>query len=239
MAQGEGVRDRAAAAAAPAGHRPVRSFTLRQGRISRAQAQHYQLDLPRFGIAYRAEPLDLAACFGRQAPCVLEIGFGMGEALAQSAAAQPGTDFLGVEVHTPGVGSLLKAITAAELGNVRVIQHDAVEVVRDMLPVASLSGVRIFFPDPWPKKRHHKRRLIQAEFVHLLATRLAPGGTLHCATDWADYAQQMLTVLSAEPGLRNCARDFAPRPDERPRTRFESRGERLGHGVWDLLFRRA
>ena len=194
---------------------------------------------PRFLLPGSAQPLDFTAAFGRQAPVVLEIGFGMGDATAQIAAAQPETDFLGVEVHPPGVGALLKRVGELNLRNVRIVQHDAVEVLRDMIPPASLAGVHLYFPDPWHKKRHHKRRLVQPPLVQLLASRLAPGGYLHCATDWEPYAQQMLQVLGAEPALSNTAAGYAPRPAWRPPTRFEQRGLRLGHGVWDLLFRKA
>jgi tRNA (guanine-N7-)-methyltransferase len=163
----------------------------------------------------------------------------MGETTAIIAAQHPRNNYLGIEVHTPGVGSLLKEISTRELANLRVIQHDAVDVVRDMLAPGSLAGIHVFFPDPWPKKRQQKRRLIQPDFVALLASRLSPAGYIHCATDWEDYAQQMLAVLSAEPRLENMAGGFAPRPPYRPQTKFESRGLRLGHGVWDLVFRRS
>lgn len=216
----------------------IRSFVLRQGRVSNAQQRYYDEGMPRFGIPYAAAPLDLAAVFGRAAPKFLEIGCGMGETTAAIAAAHPQNDYLGIEVHTPGVGSLLKEIAVRELANLRVIQHDAVEVVRDMIAPGSLAGIHVYFPDPWPKKRHHKRRLVQPAFVHELAQRLAPGGYLHCATDWEEYAQQMLEVLSAEPLLANTAEGFAPRPEWRPQTKFEQRGLRLGHGVWDVVFRR-
>jgi tRNA (guanine-N7-)-methyltransferase len=222
----------------PPGRDHIRSFVLRQGRVSNAQQRYYDEGMPRFGIPYAAKPLDLAAIFGRSAPKFLEIGCGMGETTAAIAAAHPENDYLGIEVHTPGVGSLLKEIAVRELANLRVIQHDAVEVVRNMIPEASLAGIHIYFPDPWPKKRHHKRRLVQPAFVHELALRLAPGSYLHCATDWEEYAQQMLEVLSAEPLLANTAGGFAPRPEWRPQTKFEARGLRLGHGVWDVLFRR-
>jgi tRNA (guanine-N7-)-methyltransferase len=222
----------------PLNGRPIRSFVLRQGRVSNAQQRYHDEGMPRFGLPYAAVALDLTAVFGRSAPKILEIGCGMGETTAAIAAAQPENDYLGIEVHTPGVGSLLKEITTRELTNLRVIQHDAVEVVRDMLPPASLAGIHIYFPDPWPKKRHHKRRLIQSPFIALLASRLAPGGYLHCATDWEEYAQQILEVLGAEALLENTADGFAPRPAWRPQTKFETRGLRLGHGVWDVLFRR-
>lgn len=216
----------------------IRSFVLRQGRVSNAQQRFFDEGMPRWGIPYAAAPLDLAATFGRKAPTILEIGCGMGETTATIAAAHPDNNFIGIEVHAPGVGSLLKEIATRELGNLRVIRHDAVEVLRDMIPPASLAGIHIYFPDPWPKKRHHKRRLIQLPFVHELALRLAPGGYLHCATDWEEYAQQMLEVLSAESLLKNSADGFAPRPAWRPQTKFETRGLLLGHGVWDVVFLR-
>ncbi|MBK9705352.1 MAG: tRNA (guanosine(46)-N7)-methyltransferase TrmB [Betaproteobacteria bacterium] len=219
-------------------HRPVRSFVLRQGRMSAAQQRALDELLPRFGLPFAAAPLDFDRAFGRRAPRVLEIGCGMGETTAAIAAARPNDDFLGIEVHAPGVGSLLKQVAAQELNNVRVIRHDAVDVVAAMIPVASLAGIHVFFPDPWPKKRHHKRRLLKSGFVHELARRLAPGGYLHVATDWEDYAHEALATLQAEPLLANTAADFAPRPAYRPLTKFEARGLKLGHGVWDLVFRR-
>ena len=219
-------------------HRPLRSFVLRAGRMGPGQQRALQTLGPRFLLPYLPAPLDLDATFGRRAPRVLEIGFGMGDATAQVAAALPGTDFLAVEVHAPGVGALLKHIGEKELTNLRLLQHDAVEVMNQMLAPASLAGVHIWFPDPWHKKRHHKRRLIQPAFVAQLITRIAPGGYLHCATDWQDYAEQMLEVLKAEPGLQNSVEAYAPRPDWRPLTKFENRGLKLGHGVWDLVFRR-
>ena len=222
----------------PHAHRPMRSFVLRAGRMGPGQQRALETLGPRFLLPYGAEALDLPATFGRTAPCVLEIGFGMGDATAQVAAALPGTDFLAVEVHAPGVGALLKHIGEKELSNLRLLQHDAVEVLKHMLAPACLAGVHIWFPDPWHKKRHHKRRLIQPAFVAELITRIAPGGYLHCATDWQDYAEQMLAVLAAEPGLQNTAESYAPRPDWRPLTKFENRGLKLGHGVWDLVFTR-
>lgn len=218
--------------------RSIRSYVLRQGRTTAAQARAVAELMPRWGIAFSPAPLDLERAFGRHAPKILEIGFGMGETTALLAAAHPGTDYLGVEVHGPGVGALLRRIQTLGLRNVRVIQHDAVEVVERMIAPETLDGVHVFFPDPWPKKRHHKRRLLQPEFVRLLATRMKPGATLHAATDWEDYAVQMLEVLSAEPLLENTANGFAARPESRPLTKFEARGARLGHGVWDLVFRR-
>lgn len=204
--------------------------------MSEAQRRAYEDALAHWGIAYAPAPLDLAAAFGRNAPTILEIGFGMGRTTAEIAAAHPQNNYLGVEVHTPGVGSLLKEIQTRGLDNIRLIQHDAVEVLTHMLADGTLAGIHIYFPDPWPKKRHHKRRLIQSELVALLVRKLAPGGYLHCATDWEDYALQMLEVLNAEAGLKNTADGFAPRPQWRPVTKFEQRGLKLGHGVWDLLF---
>ena len=220
-------------------HPPIRSFVLRQGRYSPAQQRAVAELMPLYGVPYRASPLDLAALFGRKSPVVAEIGFGMGETTARIAAASPGTDFLAIEVHSPGVGSLLKQIGEAGLSNVRLIQHDAVDVLRDMVPPDCLAAIHVFFPDPWPKKRHHKRRLLQPEFVELAASRLAPGGRLHVATDWQEYAEHVLAVLSASALLRNTETGFAPRPAHRPETKFERRGLKLGHGVWDLLFTRA
>jgi tRNA (guanine-N7-)-methyltransferase len=216
--------------------RAIRSFVLRAGRMGTGQQRALETLGPRFVLPFSPSPLDAAKEFGRAAPLVLEIGFGMGAATAEIAAARPDTDFLGVEVHTPGVGALLKRIGEMELTNLRILQHDAVQVVEQMITPASLAGVHVFFPDPWHKKKHHKRRLIQPAFVALLASRLARGGYLHCATDWQPYAEQMLEVLSAEPTLENTAEGYAPRPDYRPLTKFEARGLKLGHGVWDLVF---
>lgn len=223
---------------APLPRRPVRSFVLRQGRVSNAQGRAYDALMPVYGLPFQTTPLDLAAGFGRKAPIILEIGFGMGETTAAIAAAHPDNNYLAIEVHTPGVGSLLKQIEERGLRNLRIIQHDAVDVLEHMIPPSSLSGVHIFFPDPWPKKRHHKRRLIQAPLVALVASRLRPQAYLHAATDWEDYAQQILAVLNAEPLLCNTAETFAPRPSDRPQTKFESRGLNLGHGVWDVVFRK-
>ena len=218
--------------------REIRSYVLRQGRTSPAQTRAVETLLPRFGIQYRSGILDLDRAFGRAAPKVLEIGFGMGETTAEIAKSRPDTDFLGIEVHTPGVGALLRLIDDYQLANVRIVQHDAVAVVRDMIAPGSLDGIHVFFPDPWPKKRHHKRRLIQPSFVALLASRLRNDGYVHMATDWEEYAQQMLEVLSAEASLVNTSASYVPRPDYRPETKFERRGLKLGHGVWDLVFRR-
>ncbi len=218
--------------------RRIRSFVTRAGRLSVAQARALEQLGPTFCLPYQKAPLDIAAAFGRNAPAILEIGTGMGDATAHIAALIPEKNFLGVEVHTPGIGSLLKLIGEKSLSNLRLIQHDAVEVVTHMLASDSLAGVHVFFPDPWHKARHNKRRLIQGPFVQLLASRIAPGGYLHCATDWEDYAVQMLDVLSAEPTLKNTADGYSPRPDYRPLTKFENRGIKLGHGVWDLVFER-
>ena len=217
---------------------PIRSYVLRQGRATAAQRRARETLLPRLGIPYAPALLDLDRAYGRAAPKVLEIGFGMGETTARIASQHPERDFLGIEVYGPGVGGLLKRVTELGLTNVRVIQHDAAEVLRDMIAPAALDGVHVYFPDPWPKKRHHKRRLLQPPFVALLASRMKAGAYLHVATDWEDYARQILDVLSAEPLLANTCGGFAPRPDWRPQTKFESRGLRLGHRVWDVVFRR-
>jgi tRNA (guanine-N7-)-methyltransferase len=219
-----------------AGH--IRSFVNRRSHITARQQQALAQLAPRWSLPYRPTLLDAQQAFGRTAPLILEIGFGMGETTAAIALARPDDDFLGVEVFNAGVGALLQRIEDQGLRNIRIIQHDAVEVLRDMIAPASLAGAHIYFPDPWPKTRHHKRRLIQPPFVQLLASRLQPGAYLHCATDWQHYAQQMLEVLSAEPLLQNAHEGFAPRPDYRPQTKFETRGLRLGHGVWDVIFRR-
>lgn len=218
--------------------RAIRSYVVRAGRMGSGQRRALAELAPHYVLPFRPEPISCADTFGRRAPCVLEIGFGMGDATAAIAQALPGTDFIGVEVHPPGVGALLQRIEERGLTNVRIVQHDAVAVVERMIAPASLAGVHVFFPDPWHKKRHHKRRLIQPPFVALLASRLAPGAYLHCATDWQPYAEQMLEVLGAEPLLRNSAEGYAQRPDYRPPTKFEQRGLKLGHGVWDLVFTR-
>ncbi len=218
--------------------RGIRSYVLRQGRVSNAQQRYYDELMPKFGIAYAPQLLDLDQVYARSAPKILEIGFGMGETTALIATQHPENDYLGVEVHTPGVGSLLKDIGELNLHNVRIIQHDAVEVLRYMIAPATLAGVHVFFPDPWPKKRHHKRRLLQSELVNLLASRIRTGGYLHSATDWQEYAEHILDVFQHEPQLANTADGYAPRPDYRPLTKFENRGLKLGHGVWDIIFRK-
>ncbi|MBL8340683.1 MAG: tRNA (guanosine(46)-N7)-methyltransferase TrmB [Rubrivivax sp.] len=223
----------------------VRSYVLRGGRLGPGQQRALAELGPRFVLPWSPQPLDAAAAFGRSAPLLLEIGFGMGDATAAVAAALPDHDLLGVEVHEAGVGALLKLIGERSLTNVRIVRHDAVEVLRTMIAPGTLAGIHLWFPDPWPKKRHHKRRLLQPGFVHELARRLAPGGYLHCATDWQPYAEQMLQVLAAEPLLHNRAAadgspspGYVPRPPWRPLTRFEQRGLKLGHSVWDLVFLR-
>lgn len=218
--------------------RPIRSYVLRQGRVSNAQRRAHEILLPRYGVPYSTQPLDLNAVFGRNAPHVLEIGSGMGETTVHIAASKPETDFVAIEVHTPGVGSLLKQIEAHALTNVRVIQHDAVDVLEHMIAPDTLDGLHVFFPDPWPKKRHHKRRLMQPPFVKLLASRVRRGGYLHVATDWEEYARQILEVLRAEPTLSNTAEAYASRPEYRPVTKFEERGLKLGHRVRDVIFRK-
>ena len=216
----------------------IRSFALRGQRLTEAQREAWEQLLPRHALGYQAGPTDLQGAFGRRAPLVLEIGCGMGDTTAAIAAGDPDRDFIGIEVYTAGIGSLLRHIDARGLTNLKLIQHDAVEVLRDMVAPASLDAVHIFFPDPWHKARHHKRRLIQPAFVSLLASRLKPGGIVHCATDWLPYAEQMLEVLSGEPLLQNTGVDYVPRPSYRPETKFERRGLRLGHPIRDLVFSR-
>ena len=240
------------------GHGHIKSFVRRAGRMSAAQENYFSEMMPKIGVVYQPQPIDFAAVYGRNNPKILEIGTGMGETTAKIADAHRENDYLGVEVHVPGVGALCKQIAVRELSNLRICQHDAVEVVRDMLPEGALDGIHIFFPDPWHKARHNKRRLIQSPFIALLATRLKSGGYIHCATDWENYALQMLDVLGRENSLENSVANpstvelsaalgadstaglagFAPRPEYRPLTKFENRGLRLGHGVWDLVFRK-
>lgn len=216
--------------------RSIRSFVLRQGHMTAAQQRAIDTLWPQFGLDYRAEQADLNAAFGRTNPKVLEIGFGMGTATVEIAKRLPQTDFLAIDVHGPGVGNILKLIEEENVANIRVMRHDAVEVVENMLADGSLDGIHIFFPDPWHKKRHNKRRLIQTPFVAKLLPKLKSGGYIHLATDWEEYAVQMLEVLNGFESLQNTAADYAPTPDYRPETKFEARGKRLGHGVWDLVF---
>lgn len=217
--------------------RQIRSFVLREGRLTAGQQRALDELWPSKGLDPQ-QPLDPQAVFGRQAPLVVEIGFGMGQSLVQMAQAAPDQDFIGIEVHTPGVGACLMAMQQAQLSNLRLYRHDAVEVLKHCIAADSLSAVQIYFPDPWHKKKHHKRRLIQPALVELLVQRLAVGGHIHLATDWQHYAEHMLEVLKAQPELQNQSPtgDYLPRPDNRPLTKFEQRGHRLGHGVWDLLF---
>ncbi|WP_417664822.1 tRNA (guanosine(46)-N7)-methyltransferase TrmB [Pseudidiomarina sp.] len=220
--------------------RKVRSFVKREGRLTKGQAAALERSWPTMGLTHNQGLLNLTEVFGREAPTVLEIGFGMGRSLVAMAKAAPEKNFIGIEVHRPGVGACLLEAEAAEVSNLRVYEHDAVEVLADCIADGSLATVQVFFPDPWHKKRHHKRRLIQPEFVDLLRKKLAIGGVLHLATDWQNYAEHMLEVMQAAPQWRNLSADntYVPRPEERPLTKFEQRGERLGHGVWDLKFER-
>lgn len=218
--------------------RSIRSFVLRQGHMTAAQQRAIDTMWPQFGVDFQEVPLDLNRTFGRDNPKVLEIGFGMGVATVEIAKRLPDTDFLAIDVHGPGVGNILKLIEEEHISNIRVMRHDAVEVVEKMLEDDSLDGIHIFFPDPWHKKRHNKRRLVQVPFVEKLLPKLKSGGYVHMATDWEEYAVQMLEVLSSFDALQNTAADYAPTPDYRPETKFEARGKRLGHGVWDLVFRK-
>lgn len=240
-APGQALRDTPFGAVPPGVTHPktIKSFVRRAGRTTTGQAKAFEDLGPQFIVPYAPAALDAPAAFGRSAPLILEIGFGMGEATAHIAKVRPHDNFLCCEVHEPGVGALLKRIGENDLDNIRIVQHDAVEVIDHMLSPASLDGVHIFFPDPWHKTKHNKRRLIQPVLVAKLVARLKPGGYLHCATDWQPYAEQILQVLSAEPLLANTAQDYAPQPAYRPLTKFENRGLRLGHGVWDLVFTRA
>ena len=220
--------------------REIKSFVKRIGRITAGQKLALETQWPRYGLDYTGMQRDLAATFGNTRPVVLEIGFGNGEALLAAAKADPARNYIGIEVHEPGVGRLLRDADAAGLVNLRVSKHDAVEVLRDEIASGSLAEVRLYFPDPWHKKRHHKRRIVQADFVEMIAARLAPGGLFHLATDWEAYAEHMFDVLDASTSFRNelGSRQSAPRPDWRIETHFQKRGERLGHGVWDLLYRK-
>ena len=222
----------------PVQHRPLRSFVLRQGRLTSGQKLALESQWPKVGVEFEDAMIDLNSVFGREAPTTLEIGFGNGDSLAQMAKQAPERNFFGIEVHRPGVGHLLHLVEEYELSNVRAMHHDAVEIINKMIPDGSLDRVQIFFPDPWHKKRHNKRRIIQPAFVALLATKLQQGGVLHLATDWEHYAQQMLKVMTEAPDYKNQSPQggYVERPDYRPLTKFENRGIKLGHGVWDLLF---
>ena len=216
--------------------RPIRSFVKREGKLTKGQQNAIDQGWADFGVDLTDQQLDLTKLFERQAPTVLEIGFGNGLSLAQMAQNSPEMNFFGIEVHKPGVGSLLVQVRQQGLANVRVSGDDAVQVLEQQIPDASLNRVQIFFPDPWHKKRHHKRRLIQPVFVETLVRKLEPSGRIHVATDWENYAEHILDVLSANTDLKNTAKDYAPKPDYRPGTKYEARGVRLGHGVWDLVF---
>ncbi|MCY4045247.1 MAG: tRNA (guanosine(46)-N7)-methyltransferase TrmB [Cellvibrionales bacterium] len=218
--------------------RRIKSFVLRTGRMTPGQQAAYEAFYKKYGLTLSDAQLNFSALFGNDNPVVLEIGFGMGDSLFQMAKANPEVNYIGVEVHTPGVGRLLNLVSDAELSNVRVFEEDAIKVLDQMIPDNGLSGVQIYFPDPWHKRKHHKRRIVQPEFIQHLVTKLGPEGFIHLATDWEHYAYHMLEVVNANPNLRNASEDnsFIPRPDARPLTKFEKRGERKGHGVWDLWF---
>jgi tRNA (guanine-N7-)-methyltransferase len=220
--------------------RRIKSFVLRQGRMSKGQQQALERVWPNYGLTLTEQKLDLSAVFGCSAPTFVEIGFGMGGSLAQMAASNPEKNYIGIEVHRPGVGALCKLIEEQGLTNIRIFNADAIEVLEKAIPLNSLAGVFLFFPDPWHKARHKKRRIVQLEFVAKLALFLQPGGEFHMATDWEDYALQMMEVMSDAPDYINKAGEgqYTPRPDYRPLTKFEQRGHRLGHGVWDLIFTR-
>ncbi|KFZ39251.1 tRNA (guanine-N7)-methyltransferase [Shewanella mangrovi] len=220
--------------------RKVKSFVLREGRLTKGQAQALEENWPTMGLEYSAETIDLAQVFGREADTVLEIGFGMGASLVEMAKAAPELNFIGIEVHKPGVGACLSAAAEAGVTNLRVYHHDAVEVLQHAIADGSLSRVQLFFPDPWHKKRHHKRRIVQPEFAALVHSCLKIGGVFHMATDWENYSEHMLEVMNQATGYKNQSPDgtVMPRPDYRPLTKFEARGQRLGHGVWDLMFER-
>ncbi len=221
-------------------HRKIRSFVIRASRMTLGQKKAYEQYWPQFGLDIGEGQIEPTQLFASPGPLVFEIGFGMGQSLVQMAKTAPGTNFIGVEVHRPGVGKLLQLMVADKLSNIRIYEHDAVEVLLNCIPDNTLDAVHIFFPDPWHKARHHKRRLIQGEFVRLVHQRLKPQGILHLATDWEHYAQQMMAVLQAVNGFSNLAGSgqFSPRPESRPQTKFERRGEYLGHGVWDILFQK-
>ena len=218
--------------------RTIKSYVVRSGRMTPGQEKAYEASWSLYGVEANEQVLDYEKLFGRQAPVIVEIGFGMGDSLIEMATEHPDNDYLGIEVHKPGVGRLLSKISERALTNLRVMQFDAVEVLKNQIPDESLSAVYLFFPDPWHKKRHHKRRIVQDDFIQLIRKKLQLSGQFHMATDWEHYAIQMLDSMKKAPGFKNCAQDgeYIPRPDYRPVTKFERRGERLGHGVWDILF---
>jgi tRNA (guanine-N7-)-methyltransferase len=216
----------------------IRSFVIRAGRMTDGQRGAFDAHWPYYGLSLFDGPLLPQMVFGNNHPLVVEVGFGMGDSLLAMAKAEPGVNFVGIEVHPPGVGRLIKSAASEGVTNLRVYMADAKDVLTDCIPDISLARFQLYFPDPWHKKKHHKRRIVQPEFIALIARKLVPGGLLHMATDWQEYAQQMLEVVRTEPQLANTVADFAPRPEFRPVTKFETRGERLGHGVWDLLLRK-
>lgn len=220
--------------------RRIKSYVKREGRMTKGQARAMEEYWPTMGLTHEQGMIDMAEVFGRSAPVVLEIGFGMGKSLVEMAAAEQDKNFIGVEVHGPGVGACLLSAEEQSVKNLRVYEHDAVEVLADCIPDESLDRVQLYFPDPWHKKRHHKRRIVQPEFIEAIRKKLKPGGLFHMATDWEHYAEHMLVEMNEAPGFTNTAeQDFVPRPDFRPLTKFEARGQRLGHGVWDLIFARS
>jgi len=216
----------------------IKSFVLRQGRLSAAQQKAIDSQWPKYGLTVSDELLDFTTLFGRDAPTIVEIGFGMGKSLAEMAQENPQQNYIGIEVHRPGVGALLKLVEEKNLTNIRVYNHDAIEVLENCIPKNSLAGVYLFFPDPWHKKRHNKRRIVQPAFAQTIASHLKTGGQFHMATDWEDYAVHMMQVMSDAKNYQNISgeKQYTPRPDYRPLTKFEARGHKLGHGVWDLIF---
>ena len=220
--------------------RKIQSFVKREGRLTGGQAKAIEQHWPTMGLEHKNGLLDMAEVFGRVAPIVLEIGFGMGKSLVEMAKNEPDKDFIGIEVHTPGVGACLADAAEQGVTNLRIYDHDAVAVLADCIADNSLTRMQLFFPDPWHKKRHHKRRIVQADFVQKLRAKLAIGGVFHMATDWENYAEHMLEIMSQAEGYINLSssNDYVPRPEQRPLTKFEQRGHRLGHGVWDLMFKK-
>jgi tRNA (guanine-N7-)-methyltransferase len=221
-------------------NRKIRSFVKREGRMTPGQTHAYETMMPIYGFDYQKQLLDFKALFGNDAPVSIEIGFGMGASLVEQAVCYPERNFIGIEVHRPGVGSLLVKMKEAGINNIRVISHDAVEVLSDMLADSSIELLQLFFPDPWHKRKHHKRRIVNPEFVQFLHRKIQTNGHFHMATDWQDYAKHMLKVMRAAEGWQNCSAsdDYIPKPENRPSTKFQKRGEGLGHGMWDLMFKR-